>query len=72
MITSKNRLKQVIVAEGITQAELSRKCGLSTGTINRACNQVLILSPTSRSKILKAINDLSGKKYIHKKLFGCK
>ncbi len=64
-----NHLKEVMEKEGVYQAELARKCGLSVGTVNRACNMKRSLAPTTRHKIIRALNDLSGNNYDHDEIF---
>jgi len=58
-----NNLKQILIREGITQAELSRISTLSVTTINKVVNQKRTVSPTSQHKIIKALNQISGKNY---------
>jgi transcriptional regulator with XRE-family HTH domain len=58
-----NKLKQVLTEEGITQTELAFKSSVSIGTINRVCNKKRNVSPTTRHKILKALNSLAENNY---------
>ena len=58
-----NRLKEILVSEGLTQAELVLSSGISTSTIGRVANKKQSVSPTTEGKIIKALNKLSGKLY---------
>ena len=58
-----HKLKSILVNEGITQAELSRESGVGLGTINRVCNNRRTIAPTTRSKLLKALNTLADDVY---------
>lgn len=56
-----SKLKQILIYEGITQAELSRKSGVAQGSINRFVNLSRDPSPVTKSKLIKAINEYVGK-----------
>jgi predicted transcriptional regulator len=56
-------LKQILETEGIKQSDLARVSDISSGTINRTCNGKLMPAPTTRSRIIKALVELSGKEY---------
>ena len=60
---AQNGLKNVLINEGITQAELTKESGISQGTINKVCNGKRTPSPTTQHKILKALNKLTHTKY---------
>jgi len=60
---AKNDLKKILQKEGILQAELARKSGVSAGTINRLCSKKRAVTPTTQAKIIKALNQLTDKKY---------
>lgn len=66
---ARNNLRAILIDEGVTQAELSRKSNLSAGTINKVCNQKRSPSPTTVSKIVKSLNNLAGKKYDNDDVF---
>ena len=66
-----NKLKQILDAEGLTQAKLVRETGMASTTINQICSQKN-LSPSSAtmSTITRAINTLIGKeKYTNSNIF---
>lgn len=65
----RNNLRQVILNERITQAELARKSGLSTTTINKIYLRKSNGSPTTQGRIVDAINALSGQNYREKEIF---
>jgi len=55
--------KQILEAEGISQAQLSRASSVSTTTINKICTRNLggaDISATTKGKLIKAINKLVG------------
>ena len=58
MIHMENKLKVVLVDEGITQSDLQKKSGISTSTISKTANCKMVPSPTMQSRIIKAINEL--------------
>lgn len=66
---AKNNLKATLQKEGITQVELSSPANVSTGSISKYINQKRTPSPTTMSKIVKGINQLSGKSYTTKDIF---
>ena len=66
---AENKLKATLEQEDIMQIQLSHHCSVSIGTINRACNQKRTPSPTIRYRILKSINELTGKTYQHDDIF---
>jgi len=56
-------LKVILEEEGISQAELSRISGVSTTTINKICKKNLNgtkISPTTKGKLIKALNKIIG------------
>jgi hypothetical protein len=56
-------LKQILEEEGISQAKLSRISEVSTTTINKICTKNLNgnqISSTTKGKITKAINKITG------------
>ncbi len=56
-------LKQILEEEGISQAQLSRISDVSTTTINKICTKNLNgnqISPTTKGRITKAINKITG------------
>jgi transcriptional regulator with XRE-family HTH domain len=66
---ARNKLKQILQKEGITQAQLSAKSGVSSGTINKVCNGNRLVTPTTQAKILKALISLAGRNYGTKDIF---
>jgi len=66
---SKNNLKIILVENGITNSELSRASGRAPGTISKICNNKYSPAPTTKSKIVLAINELSGKNYSVEEVF---
>ena len=69
-MAKKNNLKKVLESEGITQAELARRSGISLATINRVYNAKRSPSERTISKILKAVNKLSaGRQYESEDIF---
>ena len=66
---ARNKLKGTLEKEGITQAQLSKKSNVSSGTINKLCNGNRVVSPTTQAKILKALISLAGKNYSKKDIF---
>lgn len=64
-----NKLKEIIVNEGITQTELAKESNLSDGTINKICNKKRTPSPTTMNKIVKALNVLSKNSHDVKNIF---
>jgi transcriptional regulator with XRE-family HTH domain len=66
---ARNKLKQILQDEGITQAQLSAKSGVSAGTINKVCNGRRPVSPTTQAKIIKALISLAGRNYDRKVVF---
>jgi transcriptional regulator with XRE-family HTH domain len=59
-------LKEILEKEGISQAELSKACDVSTTTINKICTKNLNgsnISNTTKGKIAKGINKLSDANY---------
>jgi transcriptional regulator with XRE-family HTH domain len=66
---ARSKLREILEKEGITQAQLSAKSGVSSGTINKVCNAKRSVSPTTQAKIMKALISLAGKNYSPKGLF---
>jgi len=67
---NKSRFKEVLIQEGITQAELSRLSKMASGTINKYANNILSPSDVTKSKIIKALNSyLKQDKYKAEDLF---
>lgn len=65
----KNNLRQALVNERITQAQLSRETGLSTTTINKIYLRKSNGSPNTQGRIVDAINALSGQNYREQDIF---
>ena len=53
-----NLVKKILEDGGFTQRELSEKSEVSLATINQVCNQKIDVSPRTKSKILKGLNQL--------------
>jgi transcriptional regulator with XRE-family HTH domain len=51
-----NNLKSTLVREGIKQAELARDSSVSSGTVNKVCNGRLTVAPTTRHRLVGALN----------------
>jgi len=66
---AKNKLRQILQNEGITQTQLSAKSSVSSGTVNKLCNGKRSVSPTTQAKILKGLISLAGKNYDRKDVF---
>lgn len=60
---AKNNLRQVLDNEKITQAELARESGFSTNTVNKIYLKKTNGAPTTRGKMVDAVNRLSGQSY---------
>lgn len=58
-----NYLKEKLDSHGVSQADLSKEAGVSTGTINRVCNKKRTPAPRTQSKIVHGLNQLSKSKY---------
>jgi len=58
----KNRLKEILAKERITQVELARKAGLSIATVAKVAKQHPVLDATKK-RIVQALNSLTGSKY---------
>ncbi|MCL2326942.1 MAG: helix-turn-helix domain-containing protein [Bacteroidetes bacterium] len=56
-----NKLKEILSVEGITQAELSRECGLSESSIYNFKTNKRQPNEISKVKITNAINTLTKK-----------
>jgi DNA-binding XRE family transcriptional regulator len=65
----KNRLKEILVQEGITQSELARVSDLSIGTVNRTCNHSRLPSKTTCMKMIKGLNQLADMEYHYENVF---
>jgi len=64
-------LKEILEKEGISQAELSKACDVSTTTINKICTKNLNggkISNTTKGKIVKGINKLGDTNYSIKEI----
>jgi len=64
-----NSLKDKLNKHGITQVELSKESGRSIGLINKVCNKKITPSPTTKYKILNALNKLSDENYTIEDIF---
>lgn len=53
---SDNFLKEVLVKEGITQAQLAREAGVSAGTVNKVCSRSRDVAPTTRNRLVVTLN----------------
>jgi DNA-binding XRE family transcriptional regulator len=60
-VAAKNRVTQARMAEALSKADLARKSGLSDRTVHRVENGRRTISPTTKSKIVKALNSLPDK-----------
>lgn len=67
----KNNLKIILVKEGLTNAELSRICGVNPVTISKiANNKASGTRPVTKGKIVNGINKHLGKdKYSFEEIF---
>lgn len=64
--------KQLLVEEGIKQAAFARAAGVSVGMVNRVCNGKIIPAPTTRNRMIKKLNELTGKQYSHDDAFSAR
>jgi len=64
-----NNLKRVLDNEGITQVELSRASGVSTGTINKVYNQRRIPALKTMNKLIRGLNELARNRYTLQDIF---
>lgn len=64
-----NCLKDKLDSHGVSQAELSRETGISTGTINRVCNRKRTPALRTKSKIVNGLNTLSSQSYTTEEIF---
>lgn len=53
-----NELKAVLIKEGLKQSELAGEAGVSQGTVNKVCNGKLMPAPTTRNRLVAALNRL--------------
>ena len=60
IIAMRTKLKEILETEGITQVELHQQCKLSIGAISRFANGKEP-NPVSKSKLVKALNEIIGK-----------
>ena len=51
-----SRLKNILVEEGVLQSKIAVLAGLSAGTVNKATNGKRNPSPTTKAKIVIALN----------------
>ncbi len=65
-----HRLKELLVENGITQAELSRASGVSSTTINKICNEKRSVSKTTQYKILRGLKKLINNDFKREEVFG--
>ena len=63
MNMANNCLKEKLDSHGVSQADLSKESGVSTGTINRVCSQDRTPAPRTKTKIVNGLNKLSESKY---------
>lgn len=67
---TENKLKDILISEGITQAELARKSGVAQGSVNRFVNNNRNPSPVTKNKLINGVNQILGKeKYEVKDVF---
>lgn len=57
---STNNLKDILIAEGILERQLSQVADVSISTINRISNRRRTCSPKTQNKIVKGLNNLYG------------
>lgn len=60
---AKNCLREKLDDHGVSQADLSRESGVSTGTINRVCSNKRTPAPRTKSRLVQGLNDLSKSSY---------
>ena len=68
-----NILKDVLTKEGLTQATLAKSANMSTGTVNKICNNSRTGAPSTQHLLVKTLNKLiKEEKYNHKEIFKLK
>ena len=63
MKMANNCLKDKLDSHGVSQADLSKETGVSTGTINRVCSKTRTPAPRTMSRIVQGLNKLSKSEY---------
>ena len=66
---ARNWLKDLCQKEGVRQVELSERSGVGYSTINKIYNNHRTVSPTTKAKVVKALNDLSKNSYSIEEVF---
>lgn len=64
-----NNLRKILTEEGVTQAQLARKSGVSAGMINKVFNQNKACAPKTNHKILIGVKRLTEKQYEYNDIF---
>lgn len=59
----KNRLKEILAKEGVTQVELARKAGLSVATVSKVAKKQHSVLDSTKKRIVQALNNLTGNNY---------
>lgn len=66
---AKNCLQKELDNNGVSQTDLSKKSGVSVGTINKTCNQKKTPAPKTCTKIINGLNELSKNRYEFNDIF---